>query len=77
MADEEETVSTMTLPEDCKEGQELPPRLLGYVNSIIFLSGYVQRRAALGDVTEEELIEHIGLNIRRTINPEFDATKVS
>lgn len=77
MADEEPKVTVISLPEKVNEGDDLSPRLRAYVTAIIYLASFVKTRAEVGDVTEEELIEHIGLNIRRTINPKFDETKVS
>ncbi len=78
MADEEAPRTTIiSLPEKVNEGDDLSPRLRAYVTAIMYLAGYVKDRAEIGDVTEEELIEHIGLNIRRTVNPKFDAEKVS
>lgn len=77
MADEEPRVTVISLPEKVNDGDDLSPKLRAYVTAIMYLAGYVKDRAEIGDVTEEELIEHIGLNIRRTVNPKFDATKVS
>ncbi len=74
---DEKPRTIITVPEILEEGAEYPPQVRAYISAVMFLAGYVQANASAGHHTEEELIEHVGLNIRRVINPKYDETKVS
>ncbi len=45
------------------------PRAQMYVNHCIWMAAYVKQRAALGGITEEQIIGQFEVNVRRLIDP--------
>lgn len=47
------------------------PRAQMYVNHVIWVAAYTRQRAALGGITEEQIIGQFEMNVRRVMNPEW------
>lgn len=50
---------------------QLDGRAAMYVQTVFWVASYVKQRADKGDVSEEQLIEEFGMNVRQAIDPEW------
>jgi len=57
---------SLTIAESSMDG-----RAVMYVQTVFWVASYVRQRAKKGDVTQEQLIEQFGVNVRSAIDPEW------
>ena len=64
MADENEE-RRLSVPENPGD------RAAWYVNMVVGMATYVVNRAAMGGITEEQIIAQFELNVRKCMNPDW------
>lgn len=57
---------SLAVPESSMDG-----RAVMYVQTVFWVASYVRNRAKQGDVTQEQLIEEFGVNVRNAIDPDW------
>ncbi len=57
---------SLSVPEDPSGS-----RAYQYVNTVIWVASYVKVRAAVGDITEEQLIAQFEHNVRKIMDPNW------
>lgn len=57
---------TLSVPEDPQGG-----RAAQYVSAVIWVAAYVKTRAAMGGITEEQIIAQFEQNVRKCMDPNW------
>lgn len=60
------TPRSLSVPEDPQGG-----RAYQYVSTVIWLATYVKTRAAMGGITEEQIIAQFEQNVRKCMDPDW------
>ena len=65
MADEANNLNRLSVPENPGD------RAAWYVNMVIQMATYVVNRAAMGGITQEQIIAQFELNVRKCMDPDW------
>jgi len=57
---------SLSVPEDPSGG-----RALEYVRTVIWVAAYTKTRAAMGGITEEQIISQFEMNVRKCMDPNW------
>ncbi len=62
----QDDLRSLSVPEDPRGG-----RAYQYVSTVIWLATYVKNRAAMGGITEEQIIAQFEQNVRKCMDPDW------